>query len=1116
VNRIAFPGATSRRSSAIAESFLSAVSTSQDVPKNQISCTDSFSIEPSGNTLELKPKPRQSLEEHLTRTDDRELAANIDVRSVDVKSLRSAFESNLETFTTVEEEADKDVDEDDDCASVRSLRGRFEKPPQKEVTESSIAKLRSLFETKKPAITKKCQSHRVNEVRTKFEQRAEEVCRSRSQLQGSSNSNERRMTSYVIDKPAKNLTLDGSVATLAGTTKPVNPSDANVCKGTNRETLSRTEPVDRGEILRVPLETTTNAKMLTKEDKTAMTTNRMQSEVLVSCEQTTAQLAAVIESSVQAKALSLRDRINIFSNDTVTSPVGSTPPNLHTDYNRVLGFWSKTRKKSLPESKQNPVKSQEIPSESLDLLTVLPRNGCRPESASDGMISTSTTSKSGNTDENSSAVRHTNQNEIGALRDTSDNVCLGDAIAESTNTSITNNANESFKKPIKSTLSNTSNKTAPAEKTSSDKKFNRIGGSEKKPESKGTTLTPIAKSSAGHAESKRTMLTPIAKSSDGHVCASSVDCNHDVTSRELRKGNDYASWSKVCGRNKNTRNITENDLTRFQSNRSNETVSASTNMLKQSVEDASQYTDTPTVVAAAIHEKVTFSPKSNLVSISSTTEADRESAAQAGDVRIFKPVARKADTKIRATSVHPKTLVSRENIFVEEKLISQNLSDQSKLATSSRTRSERSLPVSNESIGYSLPLGLKMGSPQSDFATRKNRTPLESTSITGSSQQIFRLGSQPTLIEARIGLTSAVTAVSENQDKNAVRKRPSLPPPTIHDDATDNESEFSDGVTLDVSIADVSNLTNPTVIWSKNNDRSVSSHGEDYYSDPRSIELNESKRSEASSSHTSEAAHPLFAKALRLLPKSDEYSNDSFFKTRSLLARHWGNPSVLQIPSNQSPSRPDDEDEKREDDYRCGGWDASRIEALFPFTTEKIVIEQSNVEADWNPFSFPTWSPCEEVGKPVAVDCLHKGTKHLEEKVPKSGLVQNKTIKSRHVNQTSSSSAFSEKATAVITETSLVPTINRPKDSDHGGNIKQINIESCKLPRNGSGRALLMQRLSKLKASRLRRAAALQSFKPRLFSSDIQESTAEDCSLLSSCSSTHFGGSSFQAALDLD
>lgn len=83
------------------------------------------------------------------------------------------------------------------------------------------------------------------------------------------------------------------------------------------------------------------------------------------------------------------------------------------------------------------------------------------------------------------------------------------------------------------------------------------------------------------------------------------------------------------------------------------------------------------------------------------------------------------------------------------------------------------------------------------------------------------------------------------------------------------DSEYSDAVTLDASIAEVSILTNPSAIRSKAS-REVDEG--DRQSDTSSSAVSIAKKSEASSSQLSEAAAPLLAASMH--PMSDEMSRD--------------------------------------------------------------------------------------------------------------------------------------------------------------------------------------------------------------------------------------------------
>ena len=97
-----------------------------------------------------------------------------------------------------------------------------------------------------------------------------------------------------------------------------------------------------------------------------------------------------------------------------------------------------------------------------------------------------------------------------------------------------------------------------------------------------------------------------------------------------------------------------------------------------------------------------------------------------------------------------------------------------------------------------------------------------------------------------------------------------------------SDSDFSDGVTLDVSIAEVSGLTLPTVLAEKSAS-TADARDEEGSSEMSSRLDTEARRSEASSSQTPEILTPLIAKAMQA---SDEVSaGDSFFASRALVAK---------------------------------------------------------------------------------------------------------------------------------------------------------------------------------------------------------------------------------------
>ena len=113
--------------------------------------------------------------------------------------------------------------------------------------------------------------------------------------------------------------------------------------------------------------------------------------------------------------------------------------------------------------------------------------------------------------------------------------------------------------------------------------------------------------------------------------------------------------------------------------------------------------------------------------------------------------------------------------------------------------------------------------------------------------------------------------------KKALKVEATAFPP---DSTSRGESEcFDDGVTLDLSIADVSQLTNPTCLQSKEDPTDYSINDDDDSSDQASpgrkakhVETEGRGPSEASSSQTSEAAVPLIARTMKRFAHSDDGS----------------------------------------------------------------------------------------------------------------------------------------------------------------------------------------------------------------------------------------------------
>ena len=160
----------------------------------------------------------------------------------------------------------------------------------------------------------------------------------------------------------------------------------------------------------------------------------------------------------------------------------------------------------------------------------------------------------------------------------------------------------------------------------------------------------------------------------------------------------------------------------------------------------------------------------------------------------------------------------------------------------------------------------------------------------------------------------------------------SLPEDTadVKDSAsTDGKScgDSSDGVTLDLSFADVSILTTPTALVSKAEDKRAVELDE-ASSDSSSQEAHADSDDE-SSTQLSEAAVPLLTDNTQKVPMSDDHSagSNSFFAKRAERANSW-----LAAPGNKTErseikaTRTVFESLQSPD----GDWDVSRLESFFP------------------------------------------------------------------------------------------------------------------------------------------------------------------------------------------
>lgn len=154
-------------------------------------------------------------------------------------------------------------------------------------------------------------------------------------------------------------------------------------------------------------------------------------------------------------------------------------------------------------------------------------------------------------------------------------------------------------------------------------------------------------------------------------------------------------------------------------------------------------------------------------------------------------------------------------------------------------------------------------------------------------------------------------------------------------------SDYSDGVTLDASIMEVSVLTNPTELVSKGSRRMHSYDDSDAspISRKQSSIIDQAevsaKQSEASSSQPSVSAVPLLSKLMKNFPQSDEFS--AFASRQSKLERVWS--------QSQNDSEAIDEafgySELAESDEL--GWDLHPVDTLLP---------RSEYVTEWEPFEL--------------------------------------------------------------------------------------------------------------------------------------------------------------------
>lgn len=192
------------------------------------------------------------------------------------------------------------------------------------------------------------------------------------------------------------------------------------------------------------------------------------------------------------------------------------------------------------------------------------------------------------------------------------------------------------------------------------------------------------------------------------------------------------------------------------------------------------------------------------------------------------------------------------------------------------------------------------------------------------------------------------------RDAVAVSTKPLKPEaPDRRPEECRSDSDYSDGVTLDVSIADVSCLTNPTAFRSKEgNSFQSASHSSSKSSFVADLMEAEAKQSEASSSQTSEAAAPLLAAALGLRRSSDDASAfDGFFSSRFLSSsiskwEHLARGDNLASDEKEPVVKPS------LDIGKDSGWDLQHIrDSNSPASFKKDSFAKFDASSiDWNAF----------------------------------------------------------------------------------------------------------------------------------------------------------------------
>jgi hypothetical protein len=166
---------------------------------------------------------------------------------------------------------------------------------------------------------------------------------------------------------------------------------------------------------------------------------------------------------------------------------------------------------------------------------------------------------------------------------------------------------------------------------------------------------------------------------------------------------------------------------------------------------------------------------------------------------------------------------------------------------------------------------------------------------------------------------------------------------------TGTDSEYDDGVTLDLSVAEISQLTNPTCIQSKDEagaDSSSEASSEHTSDVNRGSNVEGKHPSEASSSQTSEAAAPLIAR-IRFSDDASGSVNSTKgavpSRTRSTTSAARWEPLTPVVDETTEPAR------QSPDGTQETAWSPDEIQATFPVESN-VKTGAAKINKVWQPF----------------------------------------------------------------------------------------------------------------------------------------------------------------------